>query len=235
MLGAVIGDARPVELDGDRPRARVRRDAAFLRKKAEEPANRASSARPARRHRAALAAVTTSCATSPRARGRTAPKQLREDELVAGSSRSSTPRRSPPTGPGRPGRRAEPRRDGRGERADGQAAAQGNMQQMMARCRRCRRDMEVAQEELRQRARSRPPPGAAWSPWRERGPAGVKEIRIDPAAIDPEDAEILADMVLAAVNEAPARGPGAGRSRRWAAPPRGSTWAPSAASGLPGL
>jgi hypothetical protein len=30
----------------------------------------------------------------------------------------------------------------------------------------------------------------------------VKEIRIDPAAIDPDDPELLADMVLAAVNEA---------------------------------
>jgi hypothetical protein len=28
-----------------------------------------------------------------------------------------------------------------------------------------------------------------------------KEIRIDPAAIDPDDPELLADMVLAAVNE----------------------------------
>ncbi|TML78772.1 MAG: YbaB/EbfC family nucleoid-associated protein [Actinobacteria bacterium] len=30
----------------------------------------------------------------------------------------------------------------------------------------------------------------------------VQEIRIDPEAIDPEDAEMLQDMVLAAVNEA---------------------------------
>jgi DNA-binding YbaB/EbfC family protein len=30
----------------------------------------------------------------------------------------------------------------------------------------------------------------------------VKEIRIDPEAIDPEDADMLQDLVLAAVNEA---------------------------------
>ena len=30
----------------------------------------------------------------------------------------------------------------------------------------------------------------------------VQEVKIDPAAIDPEDAEMLQDMVLAAVNEA---------------------------------
>jgi DNA-binding YbaB/EbfC family protein len=30
----------------------------------------------------------------------------------------------------------------------------------------------------------------------------LREVRIDPEAIDPDDAEVLADMVMAAVNEA---------------------------------
>jgi len=34
------------------------------------------------------------------------------------------------------------------------------------------------------------------------GGGEIVEIRIDPAAIDPDDPELLADMVLAAVNEA---------------------------------
>jgi nucleoid-associated protein EbfC len=34
------------------------------------------------------------------------------------------------------------------------------------------------------------------------GAGEVIEIRIDPRAVDPEDPELLADMVLAAVNEA---------------------------------
>jgi nucleoid-associated protein EbfC len=34
------------------------------------------------------------------------------------------------------------------------------------------------------------------------GSGELKEIRIDPKAIDPDDPEMLADMVLAAVNEA---------------------------------
>lgn len=34
------------------------------------------------------------------------------------------------------------------------------------------------------------------------GAGEVLEIRIDPRAIDPEDPELLADMILAAVNEA---------------------------------
>src|SRR5213082_3734012 len=34
------------------------------------------------------------------------------------------------------------------------------------------------------------------------GGGEIKEIKIDPKAIDPDDPEMLADMVLAAVNEA---------------------------------
>ena len=34
------------------------------------------------------------------------------------------------------------------------------------------------------------------------GAGEIKEIRIDPKAIDPDDPELLEDMVLAAVNEA---------------------------------
>ena len=34
------------------------------------------------------------------------------------------------------------------------------------------------------------------------GAGEIKEIKIDPKAIDPDDPELLADMILAAVNEA---------------------------------
>ena len=34
------------------------------------------------------------------------------------------------------------------------------------------------------------------------GAGDIKQIKIDPKAIDPDDPELLADMVLAAVNEA---------------------------------
>src|SRR5947199_241651 len=47
------------------------------------------------------------------------------------------------------------------------------------------------------RPTTRPTGGGAPAP----GGLEVKEIKIDPAAIDPEDPELLADMVLAAVNE----------------------------------
>jgi DNA-binding YbaB/EbfC family protein len=34
------------------------------------------------------------------------------------------------------------------------------------------------------------------------GDLQLREIKLDPAAVDPEDVEILGDMILAAVNEA---------------------------------
>ena len=64
------------------------------------------------------------------------------------------------------------------------------------------RDMELAQEELQPARSSRPPRAAAWCTVKMSGDLQVREVRIDPAAVDPEDVEMLADMVLAAVNEA---------------------------------
>ena len=51
------------------------------------------------------------------------------------------------------------------------------------------------------------------------GDLRLLEIAIDPEAIDPDDAELLQDMVLAAVNEALPLGPGAGARASWAASP----------------
>ncbi len=52
-------------------------------------------------------------------------------------------------------------------------------------------------------------------------------MKIDPAAVDPEDVEILADMVSAAVNEALRKAQELAESK-WAARRRASTWAISA-------
>ena len=60
--------------------------------------------------------------------------------------------------------------------------------------------MAKAQEEARNET-SRPPPAAGWSP--SRPPARRDHRDHDrPEAIDPDDPELLADMVMAAVNEA---------------------------------
>ncbi|HEY1834662.1 MAG TPA: YbaB/EbfC family nucleoid-associated protein [Solirubrobacteraceae bacterium] len=76
-----------------------------------------------------------------------------------------------------------------------------NMQQMMAQVQKMQRDMEVAQEELRTETVEASAGGGMVSV-KISGDLQVKEVRIDPSAVDPEDVEILSDMVLAAVNEA---------------------------------
>jgi DNA-binding YbaB/EbfC family protein len=76
-----------------------------------------------------------------------------------------------------------------------------NMQQMMAQVQQMQKDMELAQEELKNEVVEAAAGGGMVSV-KVSGDLVVREVRIDPAAVDPEDVEILAEMVLAAVNEA---------------------------------
>jgi DNA-binding YbaB/EbfC family protein len=78
---------------------------------------------------------------------------------------------------------------------------QPNMQQMLKQMQKMQADMARAQEELAA-AEVEASAGGGMVTVRVSGAQVVKEIRIDPAAIDPDDPELLADMVLAAVNEA---------------------------------
>ncbi len=102
-----------------------------------------------------------------------------------------------------------------------------NMQQMMAQVQKMQKDMELAQEELKSEVVEASAGGGMVSV-KVSGDLQVREVRIDPAAVDPEDVEILADMVLAAVERGAAEaqelaerklggatgGPGPGRPRR---------------------
>lgn len=76
-----------------------------------------------------------------------------------------------------------------------------NMQQMMAQVQKVQRDMQLAQEELKSEV-VEAAAGGGMVTVKVSGDLVVREVRIDPAAVDPEDVEMLADMVLAAVNEA---------------------------------
>jgi hypothetical protein len=78
---------------------------------------------------------------------------------------------------------------------------QPNMQQMMKQVQKMQADMARAQEEIAA-AEVEASAGGGMVTVRITGGLIVKEIRIDPAAIDPDDPELLADMVLAATNEA---------------------------------
>jgi len=76
-----------------------------------------------------------------------------------------------------------------------------NMQQMMQQVQKMQRDMEAAQEELKSEI-VEASAGGGMVTVKVSGALEVREVKIDPAAVDPEDVEILGDMVLAAVNEA---------------------------------
>ena len=76
-----------------------------------------------------------------------------------------------------------------------------NVQQMMAQVQKMQKDMELAQEELKGEVVEASAGGGMVSV-KVSGDLVVREVSIDPAAVDPEDVEILADMVIAAVNEA---------------------------------
>jgi nucleoid-associated protein EbfC len=76
-----------------------------------------------------------------------------------------------------------------------------NMQQMMAQVQKMQKDMELAQEELKHELVEASSGGGVVTV-KVSGDLQVREVKIDPAAVDPEDVEILAEMVLAATNEA---------------------------------
>jgi DNA-binding YbaB/EbfC family protein len=76
-----------------------------------------------------------------------------------------------------------------------------DMQQMMQQVQKMQKDMELAQEELKSEI-VEASAGGGVVVVKMSGDLVLREVRIDPGAVDPEDVEILADMLLAAVNEA---------------------------------
>ena len=78
---------------------------------------------------------------------------------------------------------------------------QPNMQQMLKQVQQMQQDMARAQAEL-EREEVQASAGGGMVTVKVTGALVVKEVKIDPAAIDPDDPELLADMVLAATNEA---------------------------------
>jgi DNA-binding YbaB/EbfC family protein len=77
---------------------------------------------------------------------------------------------------------------------------QPNMQQMMRQVQKMQQDMAAAQEQLKQET-VEASAGGGMVTVTVTGDLVVKAITIDPEAIDPDDPEMLSDMVLAAVNE----------------------------------
>jgi DNA-binding YbaB/EbfC family protein len=78
---------------------------------------------------------------------------------------------------------------------------QPNMNQMLKQVQKMQQDMMAAQESLKDEVVEASAGGGVVTA-EVTGDLHVKSIRIDPQAVDPEDVELLQDMVLAAVNEA---------------------------------
>jgi DNA-binding YbaB/EbfC family protein len=75
------------------------------------------------------------------------------------------------------------------------------MQQMLAQVQKMQRDMATVQEELKGETVDASA-GGGMVTVTVSGDLVVQAVKIDPAAVDPEDVEMLGDMVLAAANEA---------------------------------
>ena len=75
-----------------------------------------------------------------------------------------------------------------------------NMQQMMAQVQQMQQDMQAAQEQLKHETVSASA-GGGMVTVQVTGDLRLTSVTIDPEAVDPEDVSMLADMVLAAVNE----------------------------------
>ncbi|MDP8968611.1 MAG: YbaB/EbfC family nucleoid-associated protein [Actinomycetota bacterium] len=78
---------------------------------------------------------------------------------------------------------------------------QPNMNQMLKQVQKMQADMMKAQEALANET-LQTSAGGGMVTVTISGDLVLKDITIDPAAVDPEDVELLQDMVLAAVNEA---------------------------------
>ena len=76
-----------------------------------------------------------------------------------------------------------------------------NMQQMMRQVQKLQQDMLAAQESLKLEE-VQASAGGGMVTVRISGDLVIKDVTIDPDAIDPEDPELLQDMVVAATNEA---------------------------------
>ena len=76
-----------------------------------------------------------------------------------------------------------------------------NMQQMLKQVQKMQQDMMAAQEQLKNEV-VEASAGGGMVTVKVTGDLEIKDVRISPEAVDPDDVELLQDLVLAATNEA---------------------------------
>ena len=211
-LYALLRDARPSALAGDR--LTVAMPSNFALTRAREPGNDdilASAFAETLGHRLqpefvlaeADAAASGGAGASRRSPRSTSPRRSTSRSSCS-TPRSSTSRDRTPQG-------AQP--------SEGDAPAMNpQYQKMMKQVQEMQRKMAEAQEELANETVEASAGGGMVTVVMS-GSLEVREVRIQPEAVDPDDVEMLQDLVMAATNEAPARRPGpraaqAGRRHR---------------------
>src|ERR1700716_761339 len=78
---------------------------------------------------------------------------------------------------------------------------QPNMQQLLKQAQKMQQEMRAAQESLKDEI-VEASAGGGMVTVKVSGDLEIKSITIDPQAVDPDDVELLQDMIMAAVNEA---------------------------------
>jgi nucleoid-associated protein EbfC len=78
---------------------------------------------------------------------------------------------------------------------------QPNMQQLLKQAQKMQEEMMAAQESLKDEV-VEASAGGGMVTVKVSGDLELKSVTVDPQAVDPEDVELLQDMILAAVNEA---------------------------------
>ncbi len=190
MLAAAIAAARPVELSGEELLVAFDADASFMMKKADHPNNRTLVATALRELTGRRLRPSYELRENLAPNGASAVDEgLTEEEWVARFihelDAEELHRRA----------RGHPR-----ERRVMPPPKKANMQQMLQQVQRMQRDMVTAQEALKDET-IEASAGGGMVTVIVSGDLVVKSVKIDPAAVDPEDAEMLGDMVLAAINE----------------------------------
>ena len=180
MLGAAIGAAAPTAVEADRLTVAFPTDAAFVKKKAE--ANRelvATAVRGLTGRSLALDFELSDEALPP------GPTTLDHDQLIerlraefGAEEIFEDPEEEEPVEMGQP-----------------------NMNQMLKQVQKMQADMAKAQEELANEV-VEASAGGGMVTVKISGDLQLRDLTIDPEAVDPEDVDMLQDMVQAAVNEA---------------------------------
>ena len=86
------------------------------------------------------------------------------------------------------------------QRPGGMQPRPGGMQQMLAQVQKMQKQMQDAQAQLAREVVTATA-GGGMVTVTVSGDLEIRALEIDPAAVDPDDAQMLADIVLAAVNE----------------------------------